>query len=204
MASRSRRRMRPEFYLNFPPSELRAQGMPGARCARGLVCNDSGRAHTSIQVTPESPGIPHAMVLTVTPCSPRCSAIRFTHLETRFFFNRLAGDPAWAIKYSDDSRFSSTRLRTSNQMCAFDSRCSGSLATVTCATSRRLDTSVEVSGPHVFSVRLSAVRYRRIRVHRIPPRERDDRVSPLCWDGTVANIALTCISEKQNIFSDKG
>ncbi len=54
-------------------SELRAQGMPGARCARGLVCNGSGRAHTSIQVTPESPGIPHAMVLTATPCSPRCS-----------------------------------------------------------------------------------------------------------------------------------
>jgi hypothetical protein len=43
-------------------SELRAQGMPGARCAHGLVCNGSGRAHTSIQVTPESPGIPHAMV----------------------------------------------------------------------------------------------------------------------------------------------
>src|ERR1700684_3085152 len=54
-------------------SELRAQGMPGARCAHGLVCNGSGRAHTSIQVTPESPGIPHAMVLTATPCSPRCS-----------------------------------------------------------------------------------------------------------------------------------
>ena len=35
--------------------------MPGARCARGLVCNGSGRAHTSIQVTPESPGIPRAM-----------------------------------------------------------------------------------------------------------------------------------------------
>src|ERR1700733_9364776 len=56
-------------------SELRAQGMPGARCARGLVCNGSGRAHTSIQVTPESPGIPHAMVLTATSCSPRCSGL---------------------------------------------------------------------------------------------------------------------------------
>src|SRR5258708_40084788 len=48
--------------LLFPPSKQRAQGMPGARCARGLVCNGSGRAHTSVQVTPESPGIPHAMV----------------------------------------------------------------------------------------------------------------------------------------------
>jgi hypothetical protein len=53
----------PRVVPLFPAlSELRAQGMPGARCARGLVCNGSGRAHTSIQVTPESPGIPHAMV----------------------------------------------------------------------------------------------------------------------------------------------
>jgi hypothetical protein len=31
------------------------------------------------------------------------------------------------------------------------------LATVTSATSRKLDTSVEVSGPHVFSVRKKAL-----------------------------------------------
>ena len=74
MASRSRRMLFSRGIHLFPAlSELRAQGMPGARCARGLVCNGSGRAHTSIQVTPESPGIPHAMVLTATPCSPRCS-----------------------------------------------------------------------------------------------------------------------------------
>src|SRR5580704_8739661 len=72
--SRSRRMLFSRAIHLFPAlSELRAQGMPGARCARGLVCNGSGRAHTSIQVTPESPGIPHAMVLTATPCSPRCS-----------------------------------------------------------------------------------------------------------------------------------
>src|SRR5579862_6095512 len=53
----------PRGLLLFPALfKQRAQGMPGARCARGLVCNGSGRAHTSIQVTPESPGIPHAMV----------------------------------------------------------------------------------------------------------------------------------------------
>ena len=69
-------------------------------------------------------------------------------------------------------------------------------------TFRELDTSVGVSGPHDFSVRLSAVRYRRIRVHRIPSRGRDDRDSPLFRDGTAANIALICISEKQNIFSE--
>ena len=37
-------------------------------------------------------------------------------------------------------------------------------------TSRRLDASVGASGPHDFAVRIRAVRQRRIRVHRIPPR----------------------------------
>ena len=35
--------------------------MPGARCARSPVCRVE-KTHTSIQVTPESPGIPRAMV----------------------------------------------------------------------------------------------------------------------------------------------
>ena len=40
--------------------------MPGARYARSLVCKN--RKHTSIvtTVTPETPGIPRAMVLTVS------------------------------------------------------------------------------------------------------------------------------------------
>ena len=40
--------------------------MPGARCARSLACKI--KKHTSIvtTVTPDSPGIPYAMVLTVS------------------------------------------------------------------------------------------------------------------------------------------
>jgi hypothetical protein len=40
--------------------------MPGARCARGLVCKV--KKHTSVvtTVTPETPGIPRAMVLTAS------------------------------------------------------------------------------------------------------------------------------------------
>jgi hypothetical protein len=64
-------------------------------------------------------------------------------------------------------------------------------------SSAKLDTSVGVSGPHDFAVRLSAVRYRRLRVHRIPPRERDDRVSPLCWDGTDESIMLFLPSRQE-------
>jgi hypothetical protein len=47
---------------------------------------------------------------------------------------------------------------------------------------RELDASVEASGPHDFAVRISAVRYRRIHVHRIPSRVRDDREPPLKWE----------------------
>ena len=52
-------------------------------------------------------------------------------------------------------------------------------------TSARLNASVEASGPHDFAVRFCAIRQRRIRVHRIPPRVRDDRDTPLEWDETV-------------------
>jgi hypothetical protein len=49
---------------------------------------------------------------------------------------------------------------------------------------RGFDASIGASGPHDFAVRLSAVRQKRLRVHRIPPRVRDDREPPLVWDGT--------------------
>jgi len=49
--------------------------------------------------------------------------------------------------------------------------------------SAKLDASVGASGPHDFSVRFSTVRYRRFHVHRIPSRVRDDRDTPLEWDG---------------------
>src|SRR5436190_21385820 len=52
--------------MNLLPQLQRAQGMPGARCARSLACKI--KKHTSIvtTVTPETPGIPRAMVLTVS------------------------------------------------------------------------------------------------------------------------------------------
>ena len=45
----------------------------------------------------------------------------------------------------------------------------GFLATVACASSRRLDASTVTSGPHDFAIRVRAVRLQRARVHRIPP-----------------------------------
>src|SRR5205823_13660874 len=51
---------------SFAPKHPRAQGMPGAQCARSLACKI--KKHTSIvtTVTPGSPGIPRAVVLTVS------------------------------------------------------------------------------------------------------------------------------------------
>jgi hypothetical protein len=55
-------RKRPGYAKNLVPlkrgrRECRALDAPDSR-----VCNGSGRTHTRCQVTPESPGIPHAMV----------------------------------------------------------------------------------------------------------------------------------------------
>ena len=61
----SRGTKRPRLADSFGPNQ-RAQGMPGARCARSLACKN--KKHTSIvtTVTPGIPGIPRAMVLTVS------------------------------------------------------------------------------------------------------------------------------------------
>jgi hypothetical protein len=47
------------------------------------------------------------------------------------------------------------------------------LDTVACASSRRLDAGLGASERHDFAVRTSAIRQRRRRVHRIPPRVDD-------------------------------
>ena len=105
---------------------------PIAACATIVV----ERTRVS-QVTPESPGIPRAMVYGLYRALP----------GDRLFCHRRP----WSCLHE-------------------------------------LDTSVGVSGPHDFAVRLSAVRQWHIRVHRIPSRVpsrvRDDRDTPLEWDET--------------------
>ena len=51
--------------------KTRAWGMPGARCARSpRVRRQRAKGTRVSQVTPESPGIPHAMVLRLISYSP--------------------------------------------------------------------------------------------------------------------------------------
>src|SRR5438105_14257384 len=49
---------------------------------------------------------------------------------------------------------------------------------------RKLDASVETSGPHDLAVRVSTVRQRCLRVHRIPcPTSVTIAIRPSCWTG---------------------
>ena len=66
----SRGAIRPRLANSFAQKK-RAQGMPGARCTRGLVRKRWKEAHTSIQVQRKQSDIPCAMVLRLIPCSPR-------------------------------------------------------------------------------------------------------------------------------------
>jgi hypothetical protein len=70
-ASAFSRRDPPEVCKNHSPQKKRAQGMPGARCTRGLVRKRWKEAHTSIQVQRKQSDIPCAMALRLMPCSPR-------------------------------------------------------------------------------------------------------------------------------------
>ena len=141
----------PEVLHLFPPSankgrrECRAADAPDSR-----VCNGSGRTHTRCQVTPESPGIPHAMVYGLYRALPGARAL-------------------WPPSPAKVSL-------------------------------HELDTSVEVPGPHVFSVRFKC---RRLRHHLRPPHPAPRfvtlRNAPLSGrDGE--NIAVILIRKNRNIF----
>ena len=43
-----------------------------------------------------------------------------------------------------------------------------------------------------------------VSVHRIPPRGRDDRVSPLQWGGTAADIEVICLFGKPEYIFKEG
>jgi hypothetical protein len=64
----------------------------------------------------------------------------------------------------------------------------------------QLDASTGASGPHDFAVRLSAVRQERLHVHRIPPHVRDDRETPLVWDGMARIKPVIWVGRKQKYF----
>jgi len=73
------------------------------------------------------------------------------------------------------------------------------------ATRWRLANLTPASGRQNHTASPSATASARLtlrRVHRIPPRERGDRVSPLWWDGTGESIALI-LPSRQAKYSEK-
>ena len=75
----------------------------------------------------------------------------------------------------------------------------GSFATVIGGSYRRLDASTAASGPHVFAVRVSAVRQGHINVHRNPPLVVTMADAPE-WDGMAIDMPRFSFLEKRNIF----
>jgi hypothetical protein len=83
----------------------------------------------------------------------------------------------------------------------------GLVATVACGRFpfHRLDASVGASGPHDFAVReICALVRSAIRVHRIPPRVRDDREPPLQWGRDGNGYRVIWGIRKTRIFLQKG
>ena len=80
----------------------------------------------------------------------------------------------------------------------------GLVVTVICASSRRLDASVEASEPHAFAVRFSAIRQRRRRVHRIPRSTSVTIASAPLRDETAIDILLIWVRREAEYFCKRG
>src|SRR5260370_41141447 len=124
-------------------SNKRAQGKPGARCTRGLVCKNAQKTHTSIQVQRRQSGFPCAVVYGL--------------------LRALPGDRAFLPPSSLRNLF---------------------LKNLTPASGRQ-DHTASPSATTAFVICC-------LRVHRIPPRVRDDRDPPLSSGETRGAKSLIC------------
>jgi hypothetical protein len=172
----------PEACMNIVPREKREQGMPGARCTRGLVCKTAqGNAHTSIQVQTEQSGIPCAMALRLMPCSPR-RRIRLVAVAAGLMADRIRLD-----------RISHRQLDTSNG-------CRDHTVLPYATNAVRLARRSSLTGDPPCD-RLAR---RRCRVHHIPSRVRDDSrsapVAGLGWRVLIADLG----PPRRELFLRKG
>jgi hypothetical protein len=185
----------PSFGLGSPEKE----GAGNAGCAlhpRSRVQNAQAKTHTSIQVQRRQSGIPCAMALRLTSRSPRRRIPLVTVTSgLRFVWARSGRRVSAGLTSATDAR--TTRLRRtqrphrhSDRRDAGRSSGEGLETPVVCAT---LDRSRE-------SPPCDHDRARRRCVHRIQPRVRDDRDTPLLpgWMGEV--IAMICPTAKAEYF----
>src|SRR5882724_1601020 len=136
--------------------------MPGARCTHSPAC-EVGSAHgSSPQVHRDHPAFPHAMVLTAYFVLSPVTGL-FCHRRQRIL----------AVSVRSDRHASANLTPASGRQ---DHTTSPSAAIV--SRQRAVDRSrIHRIRPATFS------RAKRCRVHRIPPRVRDDRDTPLCGVG---------------------
>ena len=154
----SRGMIYPRFSFRCPSKVKREQGMPGARCTRGLVCKFVQRnAHTSIQVQRRQSGIPCAMALRLMPCSPR-RRIRLVTVAAG-----LMADRSGRIASATGSLAPATGVGT----------------TRFCRTQPAPFVLRAVNRSRIEDPPCDHLARRRCRVHRIPSRVRDDRDTPL-------------------------
>ena len=196
------RRVAPEACLKFALENQRAQGMPGAGWhPRSRVQDALKNAHTSIQVQPEQPGIPCAMVLRLMPSSP------WRRIPLASIADELtARMPGWALQTSASltpatgartTRFCRTQLPPPNHSA---SQC------------RR---------PNFWRKRLSAVRLRadvrsRKTALRTPlapdaaastatrPNVRDDGQRPSSRDGMAGVVGVIWVRDEAEYFCGRG
>jgi hypothetical protein len=167
----------PELVRTFSSPKQREQGMPGARCTRGLACKVAQKnAHTSIQVQRRQSSIPCAMALRLMQCSPR----RRIHLATvvrglRLVQARLGRRVSAGLASATDAR--------TTRFCRTQSAFAKASADKPVETSGIGESSAVVLRAVSHSqIKRSALRLpsrRRRRVHRILSRVRDDRDTPL-------------------------
>jgi len=114
-ASRSRGLICPRLaieacYRISLPSKQRAQGMPGARCTRGLVCNRHKKHAHEHTGSAEASDIPCAMALRLISCSPRSGRAR-CHRRRRNCFHRLDASIGASGPHDFTVRFCAVRQR---------------------------------------------------------------------------------------------
>jgi hypothetical protein len=133
--------------------------MPGARCTRSPVCKlEVSTRASSPQVHRIHPAFPHAMVLTAySALSPATNSFCHRHQRIRFV----------------SSPVGPTRLRRFSISNGCQDHTASPSASAPFVSSPRIAHRLLRTRPAIPS------RAQRCRVHRIPPRVRDDRDTPL-------------------------
>jgi hypothetical protein len=184
------RRGAPEVCWKFPPPKQRAWGMPGAQCTRSLACESSGVECTRVFTasSPETPGIPARNGFTAYSGLSPVIGLSCHRRRADIGCARPVGpakpprDLTPASRRQDHTLSPyATRLHQRPRRTWYRSRELWRRRKKHRSSARRCMLTGQ-SPPCI------TCRARRCRVHRIPPRVRDDRDTPLLWDETAVDI----------------